>query len=389
MSAPRDPVELLARLVAFRSISRQPNLDLVGFVADYLRGYGVESRLVPHADGTRANLYATIGPRDRGGLCLSGHADVVPVAGQPWSSDPFELVERDGRLYGRGSSDMKGFLACVLAAVPAFVAEPLAVPIHLAISYDEEIGCVGVRDLLDELARDAARPLGCIIGEPTGMRLGSAHKGKRAYRCCVRGLAAHSAQPQLGVNAIEYAAELVTALRGSARALETEGARDARFDPPWSTVQTGTIEGGVAVNVVPDRCAFDFEIRELPGRDGERVIEALTALARDTLLPEMRRVAPEAAIELEPLSAYPGLRDDAGSLELKSLCAGWLGDERETTLSFGTEGGLFQSIGIPAVVCGPGSITRAHRADEYVRRDELAACISFLARFTEHCRAPG
>ncbi|WP_070107263.1 acetylornithine deacetylase [Burkholderia plantarii] len=384
-----DAVGLLATLVGFRTLSRQPNLDLIGFVESYLRGFGVASRRVPHADGTRANLYATIGPRGRGGICLSGHADVVPVAGQPWSTDPFVLTGRNGRLYGRGTSDMKGFLACVLAAVPAFVAEPLALPVHIAISYDEEIGCVGVRDLLDELAVDAARPIGCIVGEPTQMRLASAHKGKRAYRCCVRGLAGHSAQPQLGVNAIEYAAELVTALRGSARAMQADGTRDARFDPPWTTVQTGTIEGGVAVNVVPDRCTFDFEIRELAGADGERIVEAFTGFANGTLLPEMRRVSADAAIELEALSAYPGLRDDATSLALKSLCADLLGDDREeVTLSFGTEGGLFQAIGIPAVVCGPGAISRAHRADEYVTADELGECLRFLERLAGYCRQP-
>ncbi len=213
--------ELLADLVRFRSISRQSNLDLIGYVEHYLKGFGVASRRVYSADGERANLYATIGPKDRGGICLSGHCDVVPVEGQPWSSDPFALVERDGRLYGRGTSDMKGFLACVLATVPHFVERVTDTPIHIAISYDEEIGCVGVRGLLETLAQDGARPTGCIIGEPTGMRLATAHKGKRAYRCCVRGLAGHSAEPQLGVNAIEYAAELVSFLRSSGRALQT------------------------------------------------------------------------------------------------------------------------------------------------------------------------
>jgi acetylornithine deacetylase len=379
-----NAVELLAQLVGFRSISRQSNLDLIGFVETYLAGFGVASRRVYSADGERANLYATIGPQDRGGICLSGHSDVVPVAGQPWRSDPFVLragtADTAGRLYGRGTSDMKGFLACVLAAVPHFVARVTDTPIHIAISYDEEIGCVGVRGLIAELARDAAKPTGCIIGEPTGMRVASAHKGKSAYRCCVRGLAGHSATPHLGVNAIEYAAELVSFLRNSARALQTGAARDARYDPPYSTVQTGTIAGGVAVNVVPDRCEFEFEIRELPGEDGTRVVEALRAYAADTLLPEMRQVAVDAAIELQPLAAYPGLNDDAAAAQLRALCERLLGDPGGLTLSFGTEGGLFQEIGIPTVVCGPGSIARAHKADEYVTVEELRACSDFLER---------
>jgi acetylornithine deacetylase len=376
-----NAIELLAELVSFRTISRQSNLELIGYVETYLSGFGVASRRVYSADGARANLYATIGPKDRGGICLSGHSDVVPVEGQPWSSDPFVLVERDeGRLYGRGTSDMKGFLACVLATVPHFVERVTDTPIHLAISYDEEIGCVGVRGLIEELAQDAAKPTGCIIGEPTGMRVASAHKGKSAYRCCVRGLAGHSAAPQLGVNAIEYAAELVTFLRNSGRALQSGDSCDARYDPPYSTVQTGKIDGGVAVNVVPDHCEFDFEIRELPGEDGARVVDEFTRYASSTLLPEMKRVAADAAIELEPLSAYPGLKDDASSAALKALCRNLLGDTGEMTLSFGTEGGLFQSIGIPAVVCGPGLISRAHKADEYVTVDELKDCMSFLER---------
>jgi acetylornithine deacetylase len=374
-------VDLLAKLVSFKSISRQSNLDLIAFVESYLDGYGVRSRRVYSADGQRANLYATIGPAERGGICLSGHSDVVPVEGQPWSSDPFVLLERgDGHLYGRGTSDMKGFIACVLATVPHFIEHVSDTPIHIAISYDEEIGCVGVRGLLDELAKDAARPSGCIIGEPTEMRLASAHKGKSAYRCCVRGLAGHSAQPHLGVNAIEYAAELVAFIRNRGRALQADGARDARYDPPFSTVQTGRIGGGVAVNVVPDRCEFEFEIRQLPGADGERIVSELTRFASGTLLPDMKRVGADAAIELQPLVNYPGLSDDGSSAALKALCSRLLDDNSVTTLSFGTEGGLFQSIGIPTVVCGPGSITRAHKAEEYITVNELHACVSFLER---------
>ncbi len=373
-------LELLAKLVSFKSISQHSNLDLIDFVDDYLNGFGIHARRVYSPDGKRANLYATIGPTERGGICLSGHSDVVPVEGQPWTSDPFALLDLDGRLYGRGTSDMKGFIACVLAAVPHFIERVADVPIHIAISYDEEIGCVGVRGLLAELAKDAAKPTGCIIGEPTGMRIASAHKGKSAYRCCVRGLAGHSAQPDLGVNAIEYAADLVALLRKGGRALQSSDAKDARYDPPYSTVQTGKIRGGVAVNVVPDYCEFDFEIRQLPGGDGARLVSELTNYATQTLLPEMKHVYSDATIDLQCLIEYPGLSDDASLNALKTLCADLLGDTDFATLSFGTEAGLFQAIGIPTVVCGPGSILRAHKADEYVTVDELRACLAFLKR---------
>ncbi|MGY4575675.1 acetylornithine deacetylase ArgE, partial [Ewingella americana] len=256
-------VDILSKLVSFNTISLQSNLAMIDYIDTYLADYGIAARRVYSEDGLRANLYATIGNPQRGGICFSGHSDVVPVEGQPWSQDPFVLTARDGRLYGRGSADMKGYLACVLALVPEFIEatrHPDAAPVHIAVSYDEEIGCVGVRGLLDELSRDAVRPSGCIVGEPTLMKVATAHKGKSAWRCAVHGQAAHSSQPDLGVNAIEIAAELVTFLRQQGKGWQQE-AGDARYDPPWSTVQVGTIKGGTAVNVVPDHCEFDFEIR--------------------------------------------------------------------------------------------------------------------------------
>ncbi|NDL63345.1 acetylornithine deacetylase [Acerihabitans arboris] len=376
-----DAIELLSTLVGFPTLSRHSNLDLVDFVESYLAGYGIASRRVYSADGGRANLYATIGPMDRGGICLSGHSDVVPAEGQPWRSDPFILTRRDNRLYGRGSADMKGFLACVLAMAPRFIQATRAAdarPVHIAISYDEEIGCVGVRGLLDELSRDQARPTGCIIGEPTLMRVATAHKGKSAWRCQVQGQAAHSSQNHLGVNAIDYAAELVLFLRNQGR-LWRNGENDTRYDPPWSTVQVGTIHGGSAVNVVPDRCEFDFEIRPLPHTHHHLLASDLGHFARG-LLPEMRQVAGGADIRLEQQSEYPGLRDDGSLDELKQSCAGALGQASFDSLSFGTEAGLFQQAGIPTVVCGPGSIIQAHKADEYVTVEQLALCQAFLGK---------
>lgn len=379
-----NAIELLRKLVAFRTLSQQSNLELIEFVRTYLADLGVESRLVYNAERSRANLYATIGPTTRGGLCLSGHSDVVPVTGQPWTSDPFTLVERDGRLVGRGSADMKGYIACVLASVPGFLENVRAVPIHIAISYDEEIGCVGVRDLLAELATDPAKPIGCIIGEPTSMRAAVAHKGKHAYRCGVHGLAGHSSQPEKGVNAIEYAAELITHLRGIGREIRRDGPFDATFAPPYTTIQTGTVKGGVAVNVVPDQCAFDFEIRQLPNDDGAAHAKRLKQFALEQLLDDMRAVYPEADIELTPLSAYPGLTDQTSDAanRLKTWCGHALGlsELGRNALSFGTEGGLFQEIGIPTLVCGPGSIDQAHKADEFVAIAQLAECCAFLAR---------
>ena len=375
-------IEILRTLVSFQSISRQSNLALIEYVKTYLTEFGISSKLVFNDDRSRANLYATIGPVTRGGVCFSGHSDVVPVSGQPWSTDPFTLTERDGKLFGRGSADMKGYIACVLACVPHFIAAVRDVPLHIAISYDEEIGCVGVRDLLADLADDDAKPIGCIIGEPTSMRVAVAHKGKHAYRCGVHGLAGHSSQPDKGVNAIEYAAELITHLRGIGREIRRNGPFDSAFEPPYTTIQTGTVKGGVAVNVVPDQCVFDFEIRQLPNDDGALHAKRLKTFAMEQLLGDMRTVYPEAHIDLTPLSAYPGMQEEGSDAakRLKALCGHALGiaDLGQNTLSFGTEGGLFQAIGIPTLVCGPGAIDQAHKADEFVDIDQLAQCCTFL-----------
>ncbi len=377
-------IALLHTLVGFSTISRQSNLALIEFVGDYLAQHGVDSRLIYNDDRSRANLYATIGPTTRGGICLSGHSDVVPVSGQPWSRDPFTLVEQDGKLFGRGSADMKGYIACVLACVPTFVAQVRDVPIHIAISYDEEIGCVGVRGLLAELADDPAKPIGCIIGEPTLMQVAVAHKGKHNYRCGVHGLAGHSSEPEKGVNAIEYAAELISHLSGIGREIRRDGPFDSSFVPPHTTIQTGVVHGGVAVNVVPDHCTFDFEIRQLPHDDGAAHAKRLKQFAMETLVDQMRAVHPGADIEFTLLSAYPGLQDQSSdaAMQLKALCRSAL--ERDTltprTLSYGTEGGLFQAIGIPTLICGPGSIEQAHRADEFVEIEQMAQCCAFLQR---------
>lgn len=371
--------ELLARLIAFPTVSRDSNLALIGFVRDYLAGFGIDCRLDYNAERSKANLYATIGPHDRAGVVLSGHTDVVPVDGQDWSRPPFEMTAERGRLYGRGTADMKGFIACALAAIPCFLAKPLRLPVHLAFSYDEEVGCLGVRSLLASLEQQPVRPMLCVIGEPTELRPVLGHKGKLAMRCQVHGAACHSAYAPQGVNAIEYAARLIGRLGEIGQRLAVPERHDPRFDPPFSTVQTGVIEGGRALNIVPAECRFDFEVRALPSDDPQAVAQELRAYAEHELLPQMRAVSAASAIEFEPLSAYPGLATEPDSPAAR-LLARLCGSEAFTTVAFGTEGGLFQQAGIPSVVCGPGSIEQAHKPDEFIAEDQLDGCDAMLLR---------
>lgn len=379
-------LDLLERLVAFPTVSRDSNLALIGFIRDYLAGHGVASELFLNAEGTKANLFATLGPSDRGGVVLSGHTDVVPVDGQAWTRDPFRLSESEGRLYGRGTADMKGFIASVLAAVPAFLAQPLRLPVHLAFSYDEEVGCLGVRSLLDALAQRPNRPRLCLIGEPTELRPVLGHKGKLAMRCQVHGAACHSAYAPQGVNAIEYAARMIGHLGEIGEELARPEHHDPRFDPPYSTVQTGLIEGGRALNIVPAECRFDFEVRALPGFDAQQVATRLDRYAQAELVPRMQAVQPGTAIRFEPLGSYPGLATDAAS-EAAELVALISGSRDFGTVAFGTEGGLFHEAGIPTVVCGPGSMDQGHKPDEFVTLAQLEACDAMLLRLAEHLRA--
>ncbi|WP_275628184.1 acetylornithine deacetylase [Pseudomonas sp. 273] len=377
--------DILARLVAFDTVSRHSNLALIKYVQDYLGDLGVESELFFDEAGGKANLYATLGPRDRGGVCLSGHTDVVPVDGQPWTVPPFELTEKDGRLYGRGTADMKGYIACVLAAVPAFLAQPLRLPLHLAFSYDEEVGCLGVRSLLADLARREHKPIACIIGEPTELKPVLGHKGKLAMRCQVHGAACHSAYAPQGVNAIEYAAKLINRLGEIGTRLAAPERHDPRFDPPYSTVQTGVINGGRALNIVPAECQFDFEVRALPSDDPQQVAEQLRDYAETELLPKMRAVKQEADIRFSELSAYPALATAPHS-EAAQLLARLSGSDEFSTVAYGTEGGLFDQAGIPTVVCGPGSMDQGHKPDEFVSVAQLAACDGMLGRLVEWMR---
>ena len=373
--------DLLAALVAFDTTSRESNLHLIEFVRDYLAGFDVPCELMFNASRSKANLFATLGPADLPGIVLSGHTDVVPVDGQPWTVAPFELSEHDGKLFGRGTADMKGYIACVLAAVPGLLAARLKKPVHIALSYDEEVGCLGVRSLLAELDQRPVKPLLCIIGEPTELKPVLGHKGKLAMRCDVHGAACHSAYAPQGVNAIEYAAELIGELGRIGSTLRVTELHDARFDPPFTTVQTGVISGGRALNIVPADCRFDFEVRALPAHDPLDIAQQLQDYANARVLPRMQAVSPDADIRFTELSAYPGLATDAKG-QAAQLIAQFCGSDAFTTVAFGTEGGLFDAIGIPTVVCGPGSMDQGHKPDEFVSVAQLEACDAMLRRIT-------
>jgi len=376
--------DMIARLIAFDTTSRESNLALIEFVRDYLDRWRVKSELVYAPDRRKANLYATIGPTDRGGVMLSGHSDVVPVDGQQWASDPFKLEERDGKLYGRGSADMKSFIAIALAKVPDFLAQPLATPIHLALTYDEEVGCLGVRTLITALAPKDVKPKLCVIGEPTLMQPVVAHKGSRRLRCHVHGHEAHSSLTHRGVNAVETAADLVTHLKAMARRKREQGPFDQAFDPPYTTIHTGIISGGTAVNIVPRECRFDFEMRYLPEDDPSAIADELKRYAA-RLLPEMQAVSEDAGIAFEETNGVPALSAKESD-EVVQLALALSGANGTGKVSFATEGGLFQQAGIPTVICGPGSIEQAHKPDAFIALDQVRQCEEFLDRLIERVR---
>jgi acetylornithine deacetylase len=368
--------ELLATLVAFDTTSANSNLPLIEFVEDYLAGHGVAATRVPSPDGLKADLFATIGPRGEGGIGLSGHSDCVPVEGQRWTSDPFTLAERRGKLYGRGTCDMKGFIACVLASVPSFKSRTLHEPIHIIISYDEEVGCTGVRPLIARLGHDLPRPRAVIVGEPTSMQVIDAHKRIDAYRTRVTGREAHSAMPELGVSAIAAAAELVCELDRIGAAIANKQ-NDPRFEPPFSTISVGTIKGGTAPNIVPKHCEFQWQVRSLPSAAPAEVPRDLTAFAKTALLPRMKQASKQAAIDIESRGWVPAFVASPRSEAVK-LALQLTGEEETHAVSYTTEAGLFEHAGCPAVVCGPGDIAQAHAADEFVSIKQLDACLAFM-----------
>ena len=379
-------LDMLRTLAAFPTVSRDSNHELIDYARTLLRGLDADCRLTYDDERRKANLFATLGPPGPGGIVLSGHTDVVPVEGQLWDGAPFVLVEREGRWYGRGAADMKGFIACVLALAPEFVERGLRVPLHIALSYDEEVGCLGVGRLIEDLARHGISARGCIVGEPTMMKPVIAHKGKRSYRCSVTGLASHSAYAPRGVNAVEAAAEAVAYLKRMARRRRDEGPYDRSFDVAYTTIHTGVINGGTALNIVPGECHFDFEFRHLPGDDPHALLDELRDYLSRELEPEMKAVHPSAGFRIEELSEIPAL-DNAPETEIVALAQELSTNADIDKVSYGTEASQFQRAGMPAVVCGPGSIQQAHRPNEYITGEQLAACEAFLRRLTDRvCR---
>ncbi len=361
--------DILATLIAFPTVARTPNGTIVDWIADYCRAAGAEVTVLTGPEGDRSNLFATIGPRDRRGYVLSGHMDVVPAGEAEWNSDPFTLRRDGDRLYGRGTSDMKGYLACALAALPKLVAMDLAQPIHLAFSYDEEVGCRGVPHMLSALPELCALPLGAIIGEPSGMRPVLAHKGKVAARMEVIGRSGHSSRPDLGLNAVHAMAEVITHAVAHGQSLTT-GPFDDTFAPPYSSLQVGVISGGQAVNIIPDRCSADIEVRAVPGVVPAALLEPVKARL-------MALQDNGFEVNWEELSSYPALAM-AGETELAGLLAELTGQEPIQAVSYGTEAGLFQKAGINAIICGPGEIDRAHRPNEFIEMGELLDCQNMI-----------
>ncbi|MDG4874949.1 acetylornithine deacetylase [Mesorhizobium sp. WSM4935] len=374
-----DSIRILERLIAFPTVSRDSNLDLIGYAADLLEANGIASQLIHSTDGHKANLFATIGPADRPGIMLSGHTDVVPVDGQDWTLPPFAMTERDGKLFGRGAADMKGFVASALAACIKASKMPLRTPLHLALSYDEEVGCLGVRDLIDMLSAAPQRPLLCIVGEPTNMQVATGHKGKLAARALCKGREGHSALAPLALNAIHLGCDFVRALRDEQDRLAREGARDGDYDIPYTTVHVGKINAGVALNIVPNLCVVDFEIRNVAADDAAGILDRLrTAASR--IAADAASIAPEAAIDIEITNTYPGL-DTPTASEAVAFVKSLTGANDTMKVAFGTEGGLFsRDLGTPAVVCGPGSMAQGHKPDEFVSVEQLRRCDDMLER---------
>ncbi len=379
-------IEMIEKLVAFDTTSRNSNLDLIDFVADYLDGHGIAVTRTFDDEGRKANLFASLGPERAGGVVLSGHTDVVPVDGQPWDGDPFTVADRDKRLYGRGVADMKSFIAVALALAPDFKAADLQTPLHFALSYDEEIGCLGVDRMIAGIEAAGIAPEIVIVGEPTGMKVANAHKGIYTFRTEVTGFEAHSSATHLGVNAVMFAADLIGFLGDLAEEMRGRADPDSGFDPPYTSVHVGTVEGGTALNIIPRRCGFQWEFRLMPQADPDEIIERFEAYAM-SLVPAMRAVADGVGIDTERRSQVPGLElEDASPAE--RLVMALTGDNRAIKVSYGTEAGKFQQAGASTVICGPGHIEQAHKPNEFIDLAQIEACEAFMRRLMERLQSP-
>jgi len=375
------PREMIDRLIAFDTTSRDSNLELIHFVQEYLGNLGIACTLIHDETGVKANLFATVGPQVDGGVVLSGHTDVVPVDGQDWHTDPFSVVERDGRLYGRGTSDMKSFSAIALALVPEMLARGLQRPVHFALSYDEEVGCLGAHSLVEHVGGLPVRPQAVIVGEPTEMTVVNAHKGCHSYVTTVTGLEAHSSATHTGVNSIFYAAELISFLHRQAQELQAE--RNERYDPPYTTLHVGTVHGGTAQNIIPLETQFSWEFRVIPGHDAGTLRAGFDRFAAEELLPRMRAVHPDADIRTVQRASVRALVPEDGS-PAETLVLALAGSNQTFAASYATEAGMFQGGGVPTVICGPGSIREAHKPNEFIELTQIDACEAFLRRLIDH-----
>jgi acetylornithine deacetylase len=378
------PLEMLAKLVSFDTESSKSNLPLMDFVESYLTSWNVPFVRMPNAAGDKAAIYATVGPQDRGGIVLSGHTDVVPVTGQAWTSDPFTLRVENGRAYGRGAVDMKAFDALALALVPEFLEAGLTTPIHIMLSYDEETTCLGVADTIRRMGQDLPMPKAAIVGEPTELAVVDAHKSVVTFKTTVHGFEAHSSKPYLGASAVMAAAELVCELNRIADEMMERGDPSGRFDPPYTTVHVGTINGGTARNIMAKICTFHWEFRGLPSLDPQEIPSRLDRYARNVVLKRLNRFGDFGRVETELVVAVPGLAPDPGSAA-ETLTMRLVGRNKTETVPFGTEAGHYQAAGIPTVVCGPGSINQAHQPDEYITLEQFEGGLAFMRRLAQAC----
>lgn len=378
------PIEMLAKLVSFDTVSSKSNLPLIEFVESYLQSWHVPYVRILNETGDKAAIYATIGPQDRGGIVLSGHTDVVPVIGQAWTSDPFTLRVENGRAYGRGAVDMKAFDALALAMIPEFQAANLTTPIHIMLSYDEETTCLGVVDTIRRLGHDLPMPKAAIVGEPTMLEVVDAHKSVVTFTTTVHGFEAHSSKPYLGASAVMTAAELIAELNRIGDEMMERGDTSGRFDPPYTTVHVGTIAGGTARNILSKSCSFHWEFRGLPSQDPQEIPSRLERFVQEVALKRLNRFGEFGRIETNLEVAVPGLAPDPGSFA-ESFTLRIAGKNQTQTVPFGTEAGHYQAAGIPTVVCGPGSIDQAHQPDEYITLDQLEAGAAFMRRLAAAC----
>lgn len=385
MAALSQTLDVLSRLIAFDTVSARSNMELIDYVRDYLDAHGIAARLIPNEDGSKANLFTSIGPPTEGGIVLSGHTDVVPADLKDWDTDPFELVQRDGRCYGRGTCDMKGFIAAALALIPRLRAHKLERPVHLAFSYDEEIGCLGAPAMIEMIRREVPHPAAVIVGEPTDMRPVYGNKGISVFRTRVTGQEAHSSQPQRGASAVTVAADLVAELDRTMQRLADDADGESGFVPPYSTITVNRISGGTATNVLARHCEFEWDLRNLPGENPDELSERFSAHCTDEVLPRVRERAPQANIAIERLHAVPAFYAEPTEAVV-ALCADLADSEPSGVVNFASEAGQFQEAGFDTVLCGPGSIDQAHQPNEYVEETQLAKCVEFLDRVVERLK---